>query len=55
MSNYCRACGVEIPEGQSHCSMCMGDPNHGRDRYYEQWLEHQEQRRLTEKEMEREK
>lgn len=37
--NYCRVCGVPIPEGQTICSMCYGDPDHGRDGHYRQMLE----------------
>ncbi len=36
---YCSSCGNPIPEGQGKsCSMCYGDVNYGRDRYYEDWL-----------------
>ena len=51
--NHCVMCGIEIPEGQRTCSMCYGDPNHGRDKYYERWLEEQEQRRQEERARER--
>lgn len=44
MSNYCTSCGSPIPDGQgSSCSMCYGDINHGRDGYYQQWAEQQEE------------
>lgn len=43
------SCGNWIPDGQRTCSMCYGDPDHGRDGYYRKWLEDQEQ----EAEMER--
>lgn len=33
MSNYCTMCGRSIPEGQSTCSSCYGDPFHGSDGY----------------------
>ena len=40
---YCSSCGSYIPDGQgSSCSMCYGDPYHGRDGYYLRWLEEQE-------------
>ncbi len=52
MSNYCRSCGVSIPEGQKFCSMCYGDPGYGRDGLYQKWLEDQawkdEQQRIQE-------
>lgn len=38
----CTSCGSSIPEGQgSSCSMCYGDPDHGRDGYYAKWLQDQ--------------
>lgn len=41
---YCTSCGSSIPEGQGRsCSMCYGDPNHGRDGYYQKWLDDQAQ------------
>lgn len=42
MNNYCVSCGARIPDGQRTCSMCYGDPYHGRDGYYLQWMEEQE-------------
>lgn len=39
----CVSCGEPVPEGQKTCSMCYGDPDHGRDGYYRRW---QEQRQL---------
>jgi hypothetical protein len=27
-------CGIDIPDGQSVCSMCYGDPFFGNDGYY---------------------
>lgn len=45
MSN-CVQCGAEIPKGQRTCSMCYGDPGHGTDGYYQEWLD--EQRRQQE-------
>lgn len=37
----CVMCGSPIPDGQRTCSMCYGDPNHGKDNYYNDWLEQQ--------------
>ena len=31
MRNFCNSCGISIPDGQSFCSMCYGDPAYGRD------------------------
>lgn len=43
--NYCTSCGSPIPEGQGKsCSMCYGDPDHGRDGYYQAFLDEQAQR-----------
>jgi len=40
--NYCTSCGNPIPDGQGKsCSMCFGDVNHGRDGYYQKWMEDQ--------------
>lgn len=40
----CTSCGSPIPEGQGKsCSMCYGDVDHGRDGYYREYLEQQEQ------------
>ena len=51
---YCSSCGRPIPDGQGKsCSMCYGDVDYGRDGYYRQWLEEQEQRREAEREEER--
>jgi len=41
MSN-CSQCGISIPNGQRTCSMCYGDPNHGSDGYYNDWIREQE-------------
>jgi hypothetical protein len=40
---YCVMCGSPIPDnqGSNTCSMCYGDPGHGKDGYYQQWLEQQ--------------
>ena len=41
--SYCTSCGSYIPDGQGRsCSMCYGDVGHGKDRYYEKWIEEQE-------------
>lgn len=37
--NNCVSCGNPIPEGQRNCSMCYGDPDHGSDGYYREYLE----------------
>lgn len=37
----CSQCGSPVPNGQSICSMCMGDINHGNDGHYQQWAEEQ--------------
>lgn len=41
MSNYCKSCGISIPDGQNFCSMCYGDPAYGSDGYYMDYLEGQ--------------
>ena len=42
----CTSCGSPIPEGQGNsCSMCYGDIDYGRDGYYREWVEGQEQQR----------
>lgn len=51
--NYCVDCGSPIPEGQNTCLMCYGDPYHGRDGYYLQWLEEQEREQEQEQEEEK--
>ncbi len=43
----CVQCGLPVPEGQSVCSMCYGDPYYGSDGYYLEWLE-EELRRAAE-------
>lgn len=41
----CSSCGLPIPDGQGRsCSMCYGDPGWGRDGYYQQYIEEQEQK-----------
>lgn len=37
----CTQCGSSVPNGQSICSMCMGDINHGNDGHYENWEQEQ--------------
>jgi len=49
MSNYCKSCGVSIPNGQSVCSMCYGDVDYGRDGYYRRWAEAQQKRQEEDK------
>jgi len=38
--NSCVNCGLALPsdQGSNTCSMCYGDPEHGKDGYYQQWL-----------------
>jgi uncharacterized membrane protein YvbJ len=48
MSNYCRMCGLPIPEGQTTCSMCYGDIDHGNDGYYRNWAEQQQEEQMQE-------
>lgn len=51
---YCTSCGSPIPDGQgSSCSMCYGDPYHGSDGYYMNYLEKQEQEAQRQREAER--
>ena len=50
----CVMCGSSIPEGQRTCSMCYGDPDHGRDGYYRAHLERAEQERQEQENRERE-
>ena len=39
--NACVSCGSPVPPGQRNCSMCYGDPEHGRDGYYQAYLDEQ--------------
>jgi len=40
----CTSCGSKIPEGQGEsCSMCYGDIDHGKDGYYREWAERQQE------------
>jgi hypothetical protein len=41
VADQCVMCGSAVPRGQRTCSMCYGDPDHGRDGYYRQWIEQQ--------------
>ena len=41
--NICTCCSSSIPEGQSVCSMCYGDPHYGNDGYYMDYLRRQEE------------
>lgn len=45
MSKSCVMCGSPIPDdqGSNSCSMCYGDIDHGKDGYYRDWMEQQEQ------------
>lgn len=38
---FCVMCGSSIPDdqGSKTCSMCYGDPGHGKDGYYQAWLD----------------
>lgn len=56
---YCSSCGIEIPDSQSTCSMCYGDPYHGSDGYYLDYLRSQEEEEVyeeyTQEQLEKEK
>jgi hypothetical protein len=52
IQNYCVMCGAPIPTGQSACSMCYGDINHGSDGYYREWAEEQMRQERIEREPE---
>jgi hypothetical protein len=43
MSGYCVQCGLPVPSAQRTCSMCYGDIDHGRDGYYREWAEYQDE------------
>ena len=58
--NYCTQCASPIPEGQTTCSMCYGDIDHGSDGYYRQWAENEQhrmddERQIAEREAEHER
>ena len=40
----CVQCGVALPDNQGSrtCSMCYGDPDHGKDGLYQKWLEQEQ-------------
>ena len=40
MAKYCVMCGLPLPnnQGSNTCSLCYGDPYHGKDYYYFQHL-----------------
>jgi uncharacterized Zn finger protein (UPF0148 family) len=41
---HCSSCGRPIPEGQgTSCSMCYGDIDYGRDGYYRDYFERQQE------------
>jgi len=41
---HCISCGSSIPDQQTVCSMCYGDIDYGRDGYYRDWAEQEQQR-----------
>ena len=51
---YCSSCGISIPDGQSVCSRCYGDPYYGSDGHYLQELEEQERQAQEQREAEEE-
>ena len=49
----CTSCGSSIPDGQgSSCSMCYGDPDYGRDGYYQAYIEEQERQEQEQQQQE---
>lgn len=50
----CSMCGSEIPDGQRVCSMCYGDPGHGSDGYYQNWLDEQQRQHDEQRQEEQE-
>lgn len=47
----CTSCGSPSPDGQGKsCSMCYGDPDYGRDGYYREWLEYQQEQEAIQRE-----
>lgn len=46
----CVMCGSPLPknQGSKTCSMCYGDPGHGKDGYYQEWLDNQHERQQRE-------
>jgi len=51
---YCNSCGAAVPDGQGNCSMCYGDPYHGKDGYYLEYLKEQEREAQRKKQLEEE-
>jgi len=45
MSKYCVMCGSSIPDdqGSNSCSMCYGDIDHGKDGYYREYMEREQE------------
>ena len=43
--NYCTSCASPIPDdqGSNFCSMCYGDIDHGKDGYYRERVEQEQQ------------
>jgi hypothetical protein len=56
MSGHCVDCGSSIPDNQGArtCSMCYGDPNHGKDGYYRQWQDSEREREERRDDLDRE-
>jgi len=51
----CTGCGSYIPDDQgSSCSMCYGDPEHGSDGYYTEYLERMEQEAMEQRQQDSE-
>ena len=46
----CHMCGRPVPEPQTLCSMCYGDPHYGRDGYYiEEMMRQEDEQRQRER------
>lgn len=54
MDGYCVSCGAPVPKGQRTCSMCYGDPDHGKDGYYRREIERQQEQEHERQRSERE-
>lgn len=41
MRSSCVMCGSALPadQGSNTCSMCYGDTGHGKDGYYQDWID----------------
>jgi len=50
----CSSCGISIPDGQSICSICYGDIDHGSDGYYREMIEEDMRQQEHEQEKEQE-